>query len=74
MSNLKRLFRIGQDVTCNLDHVLYKGTVSKVYEDHIEVDIPGFSDHCRFEEGLNLDLVYPDYTFPGASPNGRKDG
>ena len=32
-------------------------------DDHIIVDIPEISVHCYFEEGFNMDCVYPDYNF-----------
>ena len=63
MADLTHLFRVGQRVYCNLDHVMYVGVVKKVYADHIIVDIPEVSDHCWFEEDLNMDCVYPEYNF-----------
>ena len=46
-----------------MDGVIQKGTVKEVAEDHLIVDMPTVSDHCYFEEGFNLDCVYPDYNF-----------
>ena len=46
-----------------MDGNLYIGTVKETYEDHIIVDVPGISDHCYFENGFNMDCVYPDYNF-----------
>ncbi len=63
MADLTHLFRVGQRVRCNLDHIMYMGTVKEVCADHIIVDIPEVSDHCWFEEGLNMDYVYPEYNF-----------
>lgn len=63
MANLTHIFKIGQKVRCNMDGKLYSGIVKKIYIDHIIVDIPEISDHCYFEEGFNIDCVYPDYNF-----------
>ncbi len=63
MSNLQHIFTEGQKVRCNMDGVMQKGTVKEVTEEHIIVDVPTVSDHCYFEEGFNLDCVYPDYNF-----------
>ena len=40
MSNLTRLFTIGQIVRCRMDKKFYKGIVKETYPDHIVVDIP----------------------------------
>ena len=61
MANLTHLFKVGQKVKCRLDGEMFKGTVREVYADHIIVDVPGVSDHCWFENGLNMGDVYPDY-------------
>ena len=61
MSDLTRLFKIGQKVKCNFDGKLYDGTVKETYTDHIIVDVPDISDHCYFENGFNMDCVYPEY-------------
>lgn len=58
-----KIFKVGQKVVCRMDGDLHKGTITKVFKDHIIVDIPEVSDHCWFEEGLNLDDVYPEYNF-----------
>ena len=63
MSDLTRLFKIGQKVKCNFDVALHDGTVKETYTDHIIVDVPDISDHCYFENGFNMDCVYPDYNF-----------
>ena len=63
MSNLSHLFRIGQKVRCNFDGTFYKGTVTETGVLYILVDIPGISDHCRFENGFNIGDVYPEYNF-----------
>lgn len=53
MANLIHLFKVGQEVRCNMDGTFYKGTVKETYTDHIIVDIPEISDHCWFENNLN---------------------
>jgi hypothetical protein len=63
MANLTHLFSTGQKVRCKLDGVFYKGTVKETCDDHIIVDIPQISDHCWFEEGWNIEDVYPEYNF-----------
>ena len=63
MANLKHLFKVGQNVRCNMDGTFYKGTVTETYENHIIVDIPEISNRCWFEEGFNMDCVYPEYNF-----------
>ena len=45
MSDLTRLFKIGQKVKCNFDGKLHDGTVKETYTDHIIVDVPDISDH-----------------------------
>ena len=67
MADLTHLYHAGQRVRCSLDHIMYMGTVKEVYTDHIIVDIPEVSDHCWFEEGLNMDCVYPEYNFEKGS-------
>ena len=63
MSNLTRLFKVGQKVKCSMDGKLHSGTVKETYTDHIIVDVPGISNHCYFENGFNMDCVYPEYNF-----------
>ena len=63
MANLAHLFKIGQNVRVNMDGKFFKGTVKETYEDHIIINVPEISDHCYFEEGFNLDTVYPEYNF-----------
>lgn len=66
MTDLRKLFHTGQPVRCRMDGVFWKGTVTKVEVDHILVDIPEISDHCRFEEGFNISDVFPEYNFSGS--------
>lgn len=63
MNNLTHLFKVNQEVKVNLDGILYNGTVKEIYEDHIIVDVSEISDHCWFENGFNMDCVYPEYNF-----------
>lgn len=63
MANLTHLFHIEQKVMCNTELGLLWGTVKEVFSDHILVDIPEISDHMWYEEGWNLDEVYPEYNF-----------
>ena len=65
MSDLTRLFKIGQKVKCNFDGKLHDGTVKETYIDHIIVDVPDISEHCYFENGFNMDCVYPEYNMIG---------
>ena len=41
MSDLPHTFHVGEHVQCNMDRVLYAGTVKEMHKDHIIVDIPG---------------------------------
>lgn len=61
MTDLRHLFRKGQFVKCSLDGERFRGIVETVSENYILVNIPGISDHCRFEPGVNLDCVFPEY-------------
>ena len=36
MSDLTRLFKIGQKVKCNFDGKLHDGTVKETYTDHVK--------------------------------------
>ena len=63
MSNLMHLFKVGQKVKCSMDGKLHSGTVKEIYIDHIIVDVPDISDHCYFENGFNMNCVYPEYNF-----------
>jgi hypothetical protein len=61
MSDLRHLWKVGQQCVAVMDGKKRQGTVKEVYEDHVIVDIPTVSDHCWFESGLNLDALYPLY-------------
>ena len=63
MSDLTHLYKPGQKVRCRLDGQFFKGTVKETYENYIIVDLPEVSDHCWFENGFNMDCVYPEYNF-----------
>lgn len=61
MSDLTHLFTVGQKVKCNMDGQMFDGIIETTHVDHIIVNIPGVSDHCWFENGVNMDCVHPDY-------------
>ena len=69
MADLTHLYSIGQKVKCLFDDSddirrrFLDGTVTETAPDHIIIDVPGISNHCWYEEGLNLDSVYPAYNF-----------
>ena len=63
MSDLTHLFKVGQKVKCKVDGKFFDGTIKETYTDHIIVDVPKVSSHCWYENGLNMDCVYPDYNF-----------
>lgn len=63
MADLSRIFDIGQRVNCRIDDRLYEGVVNEIYCDHIIVDIAEISNHCWFEEGINIGDVYPEYNY-----------
>lgn len=63
MSDLRHIFKIGQKVKCNFDEKFYDGIVKETYLDHIIVDVPDVSNRCYFENGFNMDCVYPVYNF-----------
>ena len=65
MSDLTHLFSINQKVICNTETGFEPGIVKEIYKDHIIVDIPSICDHMWYEEGFNLNKVYPDYNFIG---------
>ena len=69
MADLTHLYSIGQKVKCLFDDPddvrrrFLDGTVTETAPDHIIIDVSGVSSHCWYEEGLNLDSVYPAYNF-----------
>lgn len=63
MTDLTHIFKVGQPVKWNCDGDILTGTVKETYTDHIIVNIPEMNDHCYFEEGFNLDTLYPAYNF-----------
>lgn len=66
MADLRHLFKPEQTVYCKiedyLDTHICKGKVKEVFENHIIVDIPDISDYCWYENGYNMDCVYPEYS------------
>lgn len=70
MANLTHLFEVGQKVKCkNTDFDATKefedGIVKKTYEDHIIVHLTDLDIDMWYEEGFNMDCVYPDYNTKG---------
>ena len=67
MTDLTHLFKIGENVKYIVNDFgekkIYDGTVKEVAADDVLVDIPEISDHMWFEEGMNLDMLYPAYNF-----------
>ena len=69
MADLTHLWKIGQKVVWVVDEwdtvtpLRYKGTIKEVYPDHVIVDIPDVCDGCFFEQGFNMDTLYPEYDF-----------
>lgn len=61
MTNLTRLFYVGQPVAYLCDGEWYHGTVKETHSDHVIVDCPAISDHIWFANGVNLDCLYPEY-------------
>jgi len=61
MSKFNHLFKLNQKVKCCFDGKLYQGIITEIYDDYIIVDVNGISDHCYFESGFNMDMVYPIY-------------
>lgn len=61
MADLTHLWRVGQLAYYRVGNKLHKGTVKEVYADHLIVDCPDISDHIWFQQGYNLDCLYPDY-------------
>ncbi len=61
MSNLLNLFKNGETVKCRLDGKIFVGVVKEIHDNHIIVDVPEISDHCRFENGVNMNCVFPKY-------------
>ena len=49
MADLTHIFKVGQRVKCRMDHVI--------------IDIPDVSNHCWFENDLNIEDVIPVYNF-----------
>lgn len=64
MANLTHLFKIGQKVRCKNDDFdavekFDDGIVKEVHEDHIIINLTELDVDMYYEEGFNLDMVYP---------------
>ena len=68
MSDLTHIYKVGQKVRVRMgDEIdgfyMYGGTVKEISKDHIIVSVPEISDHCWFENGLNINDVYQEHKF-----------
>ncbi len=72
MADLTHLYSVGQKVKCRFSDFetrqrFLDGTVTETAPDHLIIDVPEVSDHCWYEEGVNLDCVFPSYNFEGGN-------
>lgn len=67
MANLTHLFKVGQEVKVESEEFgevnFYDGIVKEVYEDHIIVTNLDLGIDGYYEEGFNLEWIYPAYNF-----------
>lgn len=65
MANLTHLFKVKQKVRYHDPDTgkWHNGEIKETHPDHVIADIPDISDHCWFEEDLNLEYLYPEYNF-----------
>ncbi len=63
MPDLTRLWKVGQNIRYKCEGSWHNGKVREVYPDHLIVNCPTISDHIWFQQGYNLDCLYPDYNF-----------
>ena len=58
MADLAHLFKAKQKVRYHDPDTggWHNGEIKEIHPDHVIVDIPDISDHCWFEEDLNLEL------------------
>jgi uncharacterized protein Veg len=68
MANLTHLFKVGQKVKIkNTDFDAIKkfnnGVVKETYTDHIIVTNTDYDFDGWYEEGFNIDCIYPEYNF-----------
>ena len=68
MANLAHLFHVGQKVRISNNDFdsLQKwddGVIKEAHEDHIIVTETKTNTDGWYEEGFNIDLIYPDYNF-----------
>lgn len=64
MANLAHLFKVGQKVRCKNDDFdavkkFEDGIVKEVHEDQIIINLTELDVDMYYEEGFNLDMVYP---------------
>lgn len=68
MANLAHLFHVGQKVKIrngDFDSLqkFDNGIVKEAHEDHIIVTETKTNTDGWYEEGLNIDMLYPEYNF-----------
>lgn len=68
MLNLTHLFKVGEKVKIKIEEFgvplrWENGTVKEVHENYIIVNKDKYDVNAYFEEGINLDAVYPIYNF-----------
>lgn len=67
MADLTHLFKVEQNVKIRCEEFgevdIYNGIVKEVYVDHIIVKNTDLNINGYYEEGFNIDWIYPDYNF-----------
>ena len=65
MANLTHLFKVKQKVKYHDPDTgkWHNGEIKETHPDHVIADILDISDHCWFDEDLNLEYLYPEYNF-----------
>lgn len=68
MANLAHLFKVNQKVKIKNDDFdaiqkFYNGVIKEVYTDHIIVTNKDLDFDGYYEEGFNMDCIFPDYNF-----------
>ena len=68
MGNLTHIFKVGQKVRCKNDvydavKKFEEGVVKETSHNHIIVHLTDLDIDMWYEEGVNMDLVFPEYNF-----------
>ena len=63
MADLTHLWKVGQPVKWRTEDGFLEGEVREVHPDYLLVNVYKVSDHCKFQEGINLGDLYPVYNF-----------